>query len=142
MICINVVNHFLLSLPNEVVRHIAFALFLIIVILRLLLHFLSTQILSGRVLSDHGADCSEIWGYDRYGYEALQEGFKIQNGRLEGCPRGMPKFCLDKFSVTTGWIVLNFGDLMDMNMKFCNRVSKGPPGVCCFPHHFIKGPNI
>ena len=35
--------------------------------------------------------CSEILGYIRYGYEVLQEGFKIQNGRLKGSPRGMSK---------------------------------------------------
>ena len=42
---------------------------------------ISAKILSGRVLSNHWTDCSEIWGYDRYGYEVLQEDFR-------GCPRG------------------------------------------------------
>ena len=32
--------------------------------------------------------------------------------------------CPDKFSVTTGWTVLKFGDMVDMDVKLCNRVSK------------------
>ena len=35
-----------------------------------------------------------------------------------------PSFCPDEFSVTTGRIVLKFGDIVDMNVKLCNRVSK------------------
>ena len=35
-----------------------------------------------------------------------------------------PKFCPDEFSVTTGLIVLKFGDMLDMDVKLCNRVSK------------------
>ena len=63
----------MLSLPNESGGLNGFAPFL-------LLRFLSAQILSGRVLSNHLTDCSKIWGYDKYGYEVVQEGFKIQNG--------------------------------------------------------------
>ena len=35
-----------------------------------------------------------------------------------------PKFCLDEFSVTTKRIVLKFGDMIDIDMKLCKRVSK------------------
>ena len=46
-----------------------------------------------------------------------------------------PKFCSDKFSVTTGRIVLKFGDMVNMDVKLCKRLSKfkmsgskdGPP---------------
>ena len=30
----------------------------------------------------------------------------------------------DEFSVTTGQVVLKFGDMVDMDAKLCNRVSK------------------
>ena len=36
----------------------------------------------------------------------------------------LPKLCPDEFSVTTGRIVLKFGDMLDMDVKLCNRVSK------------------
>ena len=36
----------------------------------------------------------------------------------------MPKLCLDEFSVTTGWVVLKFRDMVDMDMKLCKNVSK------------------
>ena len=76
-----------LGLQNEVGRHIIFAPFLLL--LRFL--FLSAQILSGRVLSNYWTDCSETWVYNRYGYEVVQESFKIQNGRSKGFPWGMLK---------------------------------------------------
>ena len=44
----------------------------------------------------------------------------------QGACRNPPKFCPDEFSITTGRIVL-FGDMMDKDMKFCKRVSKGTP---------------
>ena len=34
------------------------------------------------------------------------------------------KFCSDEFSVAAGQIVLKFEDLVDMEVKLCNRVSK------------------
>ena len=70
-----------LSLPNEVGRIIGFAPFLLYLLLLpfLLRLFLSTKILSERVLSNHLTNCSEIWGYGRYGCEVVQKGFKIQN---------------------------------------------------------------
>ena len=34
------------------------------------------------------------------------------------------KFCPDEFSVTTGLIVLKFGDMIEMYMMFCKKVSK------------------
>ena len=36
------------------------------------------------------------------------------------------KFCWEEFSVTTGQIVLIFGDIVDMGMKLYKRVSSGP----------------
>ena len=47
----------------------------------------------------------------------------------QGACRNQSKFCLDGFSVTTGQIVLKYGDMIDMDMKFCKRVSKGPQGA-------------
>ena len=49
----------------------------------------------------------------------MQEGFI-------GSPLGF-KGGLWGISVTTGWIVLKFGDMIDMDMKLCKRVSTGPP---------------
>ena len=63
-------------------RRIVFALFLIIIVIIIIIISLSAQILSGRVFSNHWADFSEIWGYYRYGYEVVQESFKMQNGGL------------------------------------------------------------
>ena len=34
------------------------------------------------------------------------------------------KFCRDEFLVTTRLIVLKFGDMIDMDMKFCKKISK------------------
>ena len=36
----------------------------------------------------------------------------------------LPKFCSDKFLVTTKPIVLKFKDMVDMDVKFFKRVSK------------------
>ena len=36
----------------------------------------------------------------------------------------LSKFCSAEFSLTTGWVVLKFGDMVDMDVKLCNRVSK------------------
>ena len=33
-------------------------------------------------------------------------------------------FSLDEFSVPTGWIVLNFDNMVNMDVKLCKRVSK------------------
>ena len=34
----------------------------------------------------------------------------------------LPKCCLAEISVTTGWIVLKLGDMVDVDVKLCNRV--------------------
>ena len=39
------------------------------------------------------------------------------------CPKPT-KFCLDYFSLTTKRIVLKFGDIVDMDVNLCKRVSK------------------
>ena len=44
-------------------------------------------------------------------------------------------------SITTGRIVLKFGDMIDMDMKFCKRISKDPLGVAP-PPLLHKRPNI
>ena len=102
---------FLLSLSNEAGRLIAFAPFLLIIILLLpFLLFLSTNILSGFMsLSNYWMDCSEIWGYGRYGCEVVQKGFKM-SGSTAGpwvCPKPLI-FCPDYFSLAIERIVLNF----------------------------------
>ena len=50
-----------------------------IILLPFLPLFLSIQILSCQVIGNHWTDGSEIWGYDRYESEVVQEGFKVQN---------------------------------------------------------------
>ena len=73
----------LLSLPNEVVKHCFYSVFLLLLLFILLFLFLFLfalrQDLSGRVLSNRWTDFSEVWGYDIYGYEVLQKSLIIQN---------------------------------------------------------------
>ena len=54
-----------------------------------------------------------------------------------------PKFCTDDFSVTTGRISLKFGNMVDMDVKLCNWVSKfkmsdskADPRTCAKPLKF------
>ena len=51
----------------------------------------SGPLVSGCVLHNQWMDCFQIWRYGRYGCEVVQEGFKIQNVGLLGCPTGMNK---------------------------------------------------
>ena len=36
----------------------------------------------------------------------------------------LPKFCLNEYSVADGQIVLKFGEMVDMDVKLCNSLSK------------------
>ena len=62
-------------------RLIVFAPFLLLLLLIIII-IISANILSGQVLSNHWTDCLIIWGYDRYGYDVVQEDFKIQNSPI------------------------------------------------------------
>ena len=60
-------------------------------------------------LSNYWMDCSEIWGYGRYGCEVVQEGFKMSGSTASPwvCPKPLI-FCPDYFSLAIEAIVLNF----------------------------------
>ena len=56
--------------------------------------------------------------------------FKMVDSKAppEAC-QNPPKFCLDEFSVTTGKIVLKFGDMIDMDYEVLQEGFKGYPRV-------------
>ena len=58
---------------------------------------------------------------DRYGYEILQDAFKGSPSGFKGGPWSI--------SVTTRRIVWRFGDMIEIDMTLCKRVSKVPRGV-------------
>ena len=117
-----------------------FTAFLIIIFL-----FLSAKILSRRVLSNHWMDFSEILGYDRYGYEVVQEVSKFKTAdpvHPLGAYKNPPKFCLDEFSVKVRQIFLKFGKYDRYQYEVLQEGVKGSPGVHWGhtpPLHFMKG---
>ena len=90
---------------------VVFTLFLLIIILPFPLLFLSAQILSGQVLSNHWTICPEIWGYGWYGCELCKRvsKFKMSDSKASpwACPKPL-KLCLNYISLTLEGIVLNF----------------------------------
>ena len=77
-------------------RLTGFVLFFVFFPLLLLLFlFLSVQSLSTQVLSNHLKNWSEIWGYDRYEYDVVQESFKGFNFKMTASktPLGHAKIC-------------------------------------------------
>ena len=62
---------------------------------------------------------------DIYGCEVLQEGFKFKMADSKGPLGGMPKSAqILSGQVTTERIVLKFGDMMDMDMKFVRGIQR------------------
>ena len=49
--------------------------------------------------------------------------FKMSDSKAGPWPK-QPKICSAQILVTTGGIVLKFGDILDMDVKLCNRVLK------------------